>query len=270
MSNCQALEDYNRELKEMAAIPSEVVGKIDLGSKMMTNNYRHVDFSKSKVGGINNDICDDNRFKLSRDRKLRIKKLEKSVWGLRLSYPHYHDWKLKNSVITNNDYYVRARKILKMLGTDLNPKPTTQMPPVGLMSMNQRIKALNSTKINSELPSPTTTYSQMQKINKAVRKQCANYCVGECGLLDCLCPQENASTVCCSYFKEAVLTDTSNRKLMTELYPPKISTGSTKKCPICESLFKTDTNIKYCSDRCRNFAKKKNIREARIRRKSVR
>lgn len=99
------------------------------------------------------------------------------------------------------------------------------------------------------------TKSEKREIKKLV-KQCANFRKEEqeCLRLDSCCFMLNKAYTgtLCKYFKHAVLPLNPNlERVLSKNYDV-----SQKKCGICGSIFNTGKNKRYCSDKCKDIAKK--------------
>lgn len=86
-----------------------------------------------------------------------------------------------------------------------------------------------------KLPVIRLNPAQRRKVNLLIKQLCANCDGGECILLDdgeaVTCPQLLTASLCCTYFKAAVLP--ADRPLFAELY-----SGKTKRrCIMCGVLF---------------------------------
>lgn len=104
------------------------------------------------------------------------------------------------------------------------------------------------------------TKSEKREIKKLV-KQCANFRKEEqeCLPFDSCCFMLNktyAGTLC-KYFKNAVLPLSPNlERVLTKNYDI-----SQKKCGICGGIFNAMKNKRYCSEKCKDIAKKQADRE---------
>ena len=86
------------------------------------------------------------------------------------------------------------------------------------------------------------TDSQFKKVKKQV-KSCCNYNNGFCCVLDSECAQELTKSLCCTWFRDAVLPD--NKALYAEIY----NSGEVSKCKLCGKKFvKTGNRQLYCPD----------------------
>ena len=100
------------------------------------------------------------------------------------------------------------------------------------------------------------TTREKQKIAKLVKERCANYLDEDffsgCLPLDCDCPMLTKAfcgNAMCKYFRNAVLPN--NPELEAVL------TGvAAKRCKHCGKLFPADGRKVYCSESCREAAKR--------------
>ncbi|MGN0106273.1 MAG: cysteine-rich VLP protein [Hominilimicola sp.] len=106
---------------------------------------------------------------------------------------------------------------------------------------------------------PHMTSAQRKRANALIHKLCCNYIDGECIALDCECVQCNSYSVCCKWFRQAILPQ--DKALLAEIIEPQ----NTKHCVICGKAFVPKSNrAKYCSD-C--AVKERRIKKARNERK---
>lgn len=85
------------------------------------------------------------------------------------------------------------------------------------------------------------TPDRLRRCKTLIKKQCCNYCDGECLLLDCPCPQMITYSLICKWFKYSVLPN--NEELNIQLIKPK----NTKHCKICGKNFVYKSNkAMYC------------------------
>lgn len=92
---------------------------------------------------------------------------------------------------------------------------------------------------------PRMTPAQRRRANALIRKTCCNYENGNCLLLDdgeeCVCPQTISYSVCCKWFRWAVLPQ--NKALEAEIF----RSASVKRCAECGATFVPRSNrAKYC------------------------
>lgn len=89
------------------------------------------------------------------------------------------------------------------------------------------------------------TYRQSRQVNTLIHRLCANCFEGNCLLLDdgetTVCPQTLTFSLCCTYFKAAVLP------AEPALYAELMERGNAKKCAVCGKPFSSTSNAaKYC------------------------
>lgn len=85
--------------------------------------------------------------------------------------------------------------------------------------------------------------SQRKRVIALIHKMCCNYIDNQCIMLDCECPQSISYSICCKWFRQAILPQ--DKALFAELITP----DSKKKCVICGKAFVPKSNrAKYCSD----------------------
>lgn len=92
---------------------------------------------------------------------------------------------------------------------------------------------------------PRLKPGQRKRANALIRKTCCNYENGNCLLLDdgeeCVCPQTISYSVCCKWFRCAVLPQ--NKALEAEIF----RCASVKRCAECGAAFVPRSNrAKYC------------------------
>ena len=89
------------------------------------------------------------------------------------------------------------------------------------------------------------TPAQRKQANALIRRECCNYEDGNCMLLDdgdtCTCPQTVSFSVCCKWFRWAVLPLVGT--LEAEIYRG----WDLKRCAVCGGVFVPKSNRgKYC------------------------
>lgn len=89
------------------------------------------------------------------------------------------------------------------------------------------------------------TPAQRKRANSLIRRACCNYEGGNCIVLDdgdtCACPQMISYTVCCKWFRWAVLP--LDKALEAEIY----CGDRVKRCAVCGAAFVPRSNrAKYC------------------------
>ena len=107
------------------------------------------------------------------------------------------------------------------------------------------------------------TKEQRRLVNDLIKKSCANYRCGNCVLLDdgeeCVCVQSISISLCCNYFRNAVLP--LDKKLEKD-----ILSSITKYCEECHKPFSISSERsrqRYCTD-----CAKKRIRKSKNANKS--
>ena len=94
---------------------------------------------------------------------------------------------------------------------------------------------------------PRMTPAQRKRANALIRKTCCNYNGGNCLLLDdgeeCVCPQTISYSVCCKWFRWAVLPQ--DKALEAGIF----RSASVKRCAECGAAFVPRSNrAKYCPE----------------------
>ena len=113
---------------------------------------------------------------------------------------------------------------------------------------------------------PRMTPAQRRRANALIRKTCCNYENGNCLLLDdgeeCVCPQTISYSVCCKWFRWAVLPQ--DKALEAEIF----HSASVKRCAECGAAFVPRSNrAKYCEDCARRVHRRqKNASDRKCRR----
>ena len=92
---------------------------------------------------------------------------------------------------------------------------------------------------------PRMAPAQRRRASALIRKTCCNYENGNCLLLDdgeeCVCPQTISYSVCCKWFRWAVLPQ--DKALEAEIF----RSASVKRCAECGATFVPRSNrAKYC------------------------
>lgn len=92
---------------------------------------------------------------------------------------------------------------------------------------------------------PRMTAAQRKRANALIRNTCCNYESGHCLLLDdgddCTCPQTISYSVCCTWFRRAVLPQ--DKALEAEIF----KRDNVKRCAKCGAAFVPHSNrAKYC------------------------
>lgn len=102
--------------------------------------------------------------------------------------------------------------------------------------------------------------SQFRAVKHQI-KRCCNYDKGFCYAIDGECAQELTKSLCCIWFRNAVLPE--NKALYNEIY----NTGDVSKCKMCGKKYvRTGNRQKYCPD----CAKKNDKEKARLRKQKQR
>ncbi len=110
---------------------------------------------------------------------------------------------------------------------------------------------------------------QFRAVKKLTRAACANNEKGNCLLLDdgdpCVCVQSISYSLCCRYFREAVLP--ADKALFAETTEEKES--PLQLCAVCQKPFTGNSNrAKYCPDcaaKVRRRQKAEHERKRRLR-----
>ena len=89
------------------------------------------------------------------------------------------------------------------------------------------------------------TPAQRKQANSLIRRECCNCESGDCIALDdgdaCTCPQTVSFSVCCKWFRWAVLP--LDKTLEAEIFRDK----DLKRCAVCGGVFVPKSNrAKYC------------------------
>ena len=115
---------------------------------------------------------------------------------------------------------------------------------------------------------PRMTPAQRRRANALVRKTCCNYDNGNCLLLDdgeeCVCPQTISYSVCCKWFRWAVLPQ--DKALEAEIF----RSVSVKRCAECGAAFVPRSNrAKYCEACARRVHRRQKNASDRKRRRET-
>ena len=115
---------------------------------------------------------------------------------------------------------------------------------------------------------PRMAPAQHRRANALIRWECCNYADGDCIALDdgnaCACPQKISCSVCCKWFRWAVLP--LDGTLEAEIFRDK----DTKRCAICGQAFLPKSNRgKYCPDCAARVHRRQKTESERKRRSSV-
>ena len=115
---------------------------------------------------------------------------------------------------------------------------------------------------------PRMAPAQHRRANALIRRECCNYADGDCIALDagdaCACPQKISCSVCCKWFRWAVLP--LDGALEAEIFRDK----DTKRCAICGQAFLPKSNRgKYCPDCAARVHRRQKTESERKRRSSV-
>ena len=112
------------------------------------------------------------------------------------------------------------------------------------------------------------TSAQRKQANALIRRECCNYEDGNCMLLDdgdtCTCPQTVSFSVCCKWFRWAVLP--LDGTLEAEIFRDK----ELKRCAVCGRVFVPKSNrAKYCPDCAARVHRRQKTESERRRRSCV-
>ena len=115
---------------------------------------------------------------------------------------------------------------------------------------------------------PRMTPAQRKQANALIRRECCNYEDGNCMLLDdgdtCTCPQKVSFSVCCKWFRWAVLPLVGT--LEAEIYRGR----DLKRCAVCGGVFVPKSNRgKYCPDCAARVHRRQKTESERKRRSCV-
>ena len=115
---------------------------------------------------------------------------------------------------------------------------------------------------------PRMAPAQHRRANALIRWECCNYADGDCIALDdgnaCACPQKISCSVCCKWFRWAVLP--LDGTLEAEIFRDK----DTKRCAICGQAFLPKSNRgKYCPDCAARVHRRQKTESERKRRSAV-
>ena len=114
---------------------------------------------------------------------------------------------------------------------------------------------------------------QYRAVKKMTRAACANNDNGNCLLLDdgetCVCVQSISYSLCCRYFREAVLP--ADKQLYAEITRDKET--PLQRCEVCKNIFAAGSNrAKYCpacAGKIRRRQKAESERNRRLLRKTT-
>ena len=112
------------------------------------------------------------------------------------------------------------------------------------------------------------TPAQRKQANALIRRECCNYEDGNCMLLDdgntCTCPQTISFSVCCKWFRWAVLP--LDGTLKAEIFRDK----DLKRCAVCGGVFVPKSNrAKYCPGCAARVHRRQKTESERKRRSAV-
>jgi len=115
---------------------------------------------------------------------------------------------------------------------------------------------------------PRIAPAQRRRANALIRRECCNYADGGCIALDgrdaCACPQMISFSVCCKWFRWAVLP--LDGTLEAEIFRDK----DTKRCAVCGHAFLPKSNRgKYCPDCAARVHRRQKTESERKRRSCV-
>jgi hypothetical protein len=112
------------------------------------------------------------------------------------------------------------------------------------------------------------TPAQRKRANSLIRRECCNCDGGNCLALDdgdtCACPQMITFSVCCKWFRRAVLP--LDGTLEAEIYRDR----DLKRCAECGGMFVPKSNRgKYCPDCAARVHRRQKTESERKRRSAV-
>ena len=105
-------------------------------------------------------------------------------------------------------------------------------------------------------PIPTMTEGQLRNARRLIRAECANYCDGQCLVLDytddgCVCVQWISYSLLCKWFRECVLPLDEKLQLALGL------TKNIRKCKMCGRDFQPKSNRSLYCPVCSGINRKK-------------
>ena len=112
------------------------------------------------------------------------------------------------------------------------------------------------------------TPAQRKQANALIRRECSYYDNGNCIALDdgdtCACPQSISFSVCCKWFRWAVLPLAG--PLEAEIYRDR----DLKRCAVCGGVFvPTSNRAKYCPNCAARVHRRQKTESERKRRSAV-
>ena len=112
------------------------------------------------------------------------------------------------------------------------------------------------------------TPAQRKQANALIRRECCNCVDGNCSVLDdgdtCTCPQMISFSVCCKWFRQAVLPQ--DKPLEAEIFRDK----DLKRCAVCGGVFVPKSNrAKYCPGCAARVHRRQKTESERKRRSTV-
>ena len=115
---------------------------------------------------------------------------------------------------------------------------------------------------------PRMAPAQHRRANALIRWECCNYADGDCIALDdgnaCACPQKISCSVCCKWFRWAVLP--LDGTLEAGVFRDK----DLKRCAVCGCVFVPKSNrAKYCPDCAARVHRRQKAESERKRRSAV-
>ena len=111
---------------------------------------------------------------------------------------------------------------------------------------------------------PRIRPEQRKQAKALIRESCCNYDSGNCILLNNLCAQMISGTLCCRWFRWAVLPQDA-------ILENRLTGGAeTKRCAVCGKIFIPNSNrAMYCADCARTVRRRQKTESERRRRLGV-
>lgn len=108
------------------------------------------------------------------------------------------------------------------------------------------------------------TPAQRKQANSFIRRECCNYDDGNCLVLDNSCPQIHSFSICCKWFRWAVLPLSAT--LEAEIFRDR----DMKHCAVCSGIFVAKSNrAKYCPNCAAKVHRRQKVESERKRRVNV-
>ena len=117
--------------------------------------------------------------------------------------------------------------------------------------MHKEGKEIQAIERNSSGGLIRMTPNQRKRANALIHKLCCYYYDGECVALDCDCVQCNSYSVCCKWFRAAVLPQ--DKALLAEI----VQRDQMKRCAICGKPFVPKSNRGNYCETCAHTERKR-------------